>query len=658
MVLSNKKLKEKLRAAKAEVVVATEAVTNLIDRNVRNSHCLDFKASQSLITTLNLEAPKSKLSKREKLRQKAQKENSEIIKNGETSGDAEVQKPNGSRSDAEEVKKKKRKRDESDKKLRAAKAEGIVATEAVNNLTDKNSGNSHDLDSKAWDIILNPEAQKSNLFEREKQRRKAQQENPEITKNGDISGDAESKIQNGSESDAGEVKKKKKRKRDESDASENVKEKKPMQMKKKKKKKKKKHKKADNGKVREEGVEQRGSRATGEQLVAMLNESAQRKISELSDKVYVGGIPYYSTEDDIRSYFEGCGTITGIDCMTFPDTGKFRGIAIITFKTEAAAKRALARDGSDMGGLFLKIQAFKSSKVNKLSNFSPSVMEGYNRIYVGNLSWDVTEDDLRKLFAGCTIESIRFGEDKETGEFKGYAHVDFGDSLSLNKSLKLDQKIVCGRPVRISCAVPKKGNATNLNLKPKDNQVSGGHANGVQVTASSEADAVISSKVMAITTSEANSVISKFDTSSEAVAVSSKIRRRTCYECGERGHISSLCQKIVCERPVRISCAVPKKGNTTNLNLKPKDNQVRGGAANGVQVTVISEAHAAISSEVIATTTSGADAINSRVDMSSEAVALCSKIRRRTCYECGERGHISSLCPKIKADDLINPGAS
>ncbi|KAL6507559.1 hypothetical protein OROGR_023754 [Orobanche gracilis] len=556
MVLSNKKLKEKLRAVKAEVVVATEAVNNLTDRNSRNSHCLDFKASHALITTLKLEAQTSKLSKREKLRRKAQKENSEIIKNGEMSGDAEVQKRNGSKSDAEEVKRKK------------------------------------------------------------------------------------------------------KRKRDESDASENVKEKKPMQMKKKKKKKNKNKKKADNGKVREEGVEQRGSGATGEQLVAMLNESAERKISELSDKVYVGGIPYYSTEDDIRSYFEGCGTITGIDCMTFPDTGKFRGIAIITFRTAAAAKRALALDGSDMGGLFLKIQAFKSSKVNKLSNFSPSVMEGYNRIYVGNLSWDVTEDDLRKLFAGCTIESIRFGEDKETGEFKGFAHVDFGDSLSLNKSLKLDQKIVCGRPVRISCAVPKKENATDLNLKTKDNQVSGDHANGVQVTASSEADAVISSKVIAITTSEANSISSEFDTSSEAIAVSSKIRRRTCYECGERGHISSLCKKIVCEKPVRISCAVPKKGNTTNLNLKPKDNQASGGDANGVQVTVSSEAHAVISSEVIATTTSGADAISSRVDKSSEAVALCSKIRRRTCYECGERGHISSLCPKIKADDLINPGAS
>jgi RNA recognition motif-containing protein len=49
-------------------------------------------------------------------------------------------------------------------------------------------------------------------------------------------------------------------------------------------------------------------------------------------KVYVGGIPYYSSEDDIRSFFEACGSITSVDCMTFPESGKFRGIAILTFK--------------------------------------------------------------------------------------------------------------------------------------------------------------------------------------------------------------------------------------------------------------------------------------------------------------------------------------
>lgn len=38
--------------------------------------------------------------------------------------------------------------------------------------------------------------------------------------------------------------------------------------------------------------------------------------------------------------------------------------------------------------------------------------------------------------------------------------------------------------------------------------------------------------------------------------------------------------------------------------------------------------------------------------------ALSSKIRRRTCYECGERGHLSSSCPKKLAADSTNPGTT
>nr|GMD54590.1 protein gar2 [Ipomoea batatas] len=304
--------------------------------------------------------------------------------------------------------------------------------------------------------------------------------------------------------------------------------------------------------------------------------------ADISTKVYVGGIPYYSNEDDIRSFFEGCGTITEVDCMTFPDTGKFRGIAIINFKvgcclavfqiisiqlqmggleyandnqTEAASKRALALDGSDMGGLFLKIKPHNSSRVNKgvskVSNFSPAVVEGYNRIYAGNLSWEITEDDLRKLFSDCHITAIRFGEDKETGEFKCYAHVDFADGPSLNTALKLDQTIVCGRPVRISCAVAKKGAVTKSRSTQSDTQAKNVIDGSKATPQSTRVDTPQSTRVdtpqnTRVDTPQSNQVETLQSNQAEAAAMNAlnaKIRRRTCYECGERGHLSSSCPK-------------------------------------------------------------------------------------------------------------------
>jgi len=214
-------------------------------------------------------------------------------------------------------------------------------------------------------------------------------------------------------------------------------------------------------------------------------------------------------------------------------------------QTEAAAKRALALDGADMlvnsgnflsclhdllflcishetlmcnrGGLFLKIQPYKTTRANKASDFAPEILEGYNRVYVGNLSWDITEEELRKFFSNCEITSIRFGMDKETGEFRGYGHVDFSDGQSLKTALTLDQNVLFGRPVRISCAVP-------LKKKP------GTHK-------SSTVDGANGDKPTSLESGKMNGA----DGDKSSSTVSGKMKRRTCYECGEKGHGFSDC---------------------------------------------------------------------------------------------------------------------
>ncbi|CAM6055876.1 unnamed protein product [Sphagnum tenellum] len=177
-------------------------------------------------------------------------------------------------------------------------------------------------------------------------------------------------------------------------------------------------------------------------------------------KVVVGGMPYYSTEDDIRDFFSECGTIEELDCMTFPDTGKFRGIGFITFKTEAAAERALALNGADMGGRFLKIELCKvkpkAESEKQVHHEAPKKVQGCTSAYIGNLAWDVTEADLRKFFKKCKIDAIRFALDKDSGEFRGFGHIDFADDESLEAAVKLDQQLVCGRPLKIAYSVPKR----------------------------------------------------------------------------------------------------------------------------------------------------------------------------------------------------------
>ncbi|KAF4351251.1 hypothetical protein G4B88_025743 [Cannabis sativa] len=379
-----------------------------------------------------------------------------------------------------------------------------------------------------------------------------------------------------------------------------------------KKKKKNKYKKKNNNKAKvkdeEENEKEKEKEKEDEKMVMetntnLLNDSQIN--GNVTTKIYVGGIPFYSTEDDIRSYFEACGTITEIDCMTFPESGKFRGIAIISFKTEAAAKRALALDGADMGGLFLTIQPYKTNRTNKSSNFAPQYVEGYRRIYVGNLSWDITEDKLRNFFSDCKISSVRFGMDKETSEFRGYAHVDFVDNLSLTLALKLDQKHVCGRPVKISCAVPlKKAAGTEFSRPiPTSTEIT------TSRTVSATTETTASRPVPTTTeTTDLNNVVPAVGTG--------KMKRRTCYDCGEKGHISSECpmKQAAVSTTTETSDSRPVPTTTETTDSRP----------------------------VLTTTETN--------DWNNVVPAVgTGKLKRRTCYECGEKGHISSDCPKKQA---------
>lgn len=59
-------------------------------------------------------------------------------------------------------------------------------------------------------------------------------------------------------------------------------------------------------------------------------------------------------------------------------------------------------------------------------------------VFVGNLSFNIDEETLRDAFKDCgEIASIRFAEDKETGQFKGFGHVEFVDSESTDKAVQL-----------------------------------------------------------------------------------------------------------------------------------------------------------------------------------------------------------------------------
>jgi RNA recognition motif-containing protein len=79
-------------------------------------------------------------------------------------------------------------------------------------------------------------------------------------------------------------------------------------------------------------------------------------------------------------------------------------------------------------------------------------------IYVGNLDWQTTEDDLRAAFeAYGAVSSVSIIKDKQTGQSRGFAFVEM-DSVSEAQAAMnaLNEKELNGRTITVNPAKPRE----------------------------------------------------------------------------------------------------------------------------------------------------------------------------------------------------------
>ena len=76
----------------------------------------------------------------------------------------------------------------------------------------------------------------------------------------------------------------------------------------------------------------------------------------MAKRVYVGNLPFSSTEDDLRAAFSEHGAVAAIDVIADRETARPRGFAFVEMEDESAADAAIsALDGNDFGGRNLRV---------------------------------------------------------------------------------------------------------------------------------------------------------------------------------------------------------------------------------------------------------------------------------------------------------------
>ena len=80
-------------------------------------------------------------------------------------------------------------------------------------------------------------------------------------------------------------------------------------------------------------------------------------------------------------------------------------------------------------------------------------------IYVGNLPYEVNDQDLKDIFAPFgEVDSARVVMDRDTGRAKGFGFVEMKDSEQAQAAIKgLNGKDLKGRPMTVNESKPREG---------------------------------------------------------------------------------------------------------------------------------------------------------------------------------------------------------
>jgi len=81
------------------------------------------------------------------------------------------------------------------------------------------------------------------------------------------------------------------------------------------------------------------------------------------------------------------------------------------------------------------------------------------RLYIGNMSWDTTEDDLMAALTegGRTVKDLHVVIDRETGRPRGFAFAEFNSEADAQSAIAdLDGKNLDGRDLKVNEAQERK----------------------------------------------------------------------------------------------------------------------------------------------------------------------------------------------------------
>lgn len=154
-------------------------------------------------------------------------------------------------------------------------------------------------------------------------------------------------------------------------------------------------------------------------------------------KLFVGGLGRNISEKELRDYFSKYGEIENVSIKTDVYTGQSRGFAFILFKNAQTIDELLNAGDHYIGSK--KVDP-KRVTVNPL----------FCKIFVGGLSSDISDEDLRSYFGQYgEIAELQAPFDKVKNQRKGFCFITFKSTEVVQEVLKNPKQTINGKEVDV-----------------------------------------------------------------------------------------------------------------------------------------------------------------------------------------------------------------
>ncbi|XP_020246515.1 RNA-binding protein 39-like [Asparagus officinalis] len=172
--------------------------------------------------------------------------------------------------------------------------------------------------------------------------------------------------------------------------------------------------------------------------------------------VFAYQMPLKATERDVYEFFSKAGKVRDVRLIMDRNSRRSKGVGYIEFYDAMSVPMAIALSGQLLLGQPVMVKPSEAEKnlVQSTATGGTGVTGAgaARKIYVGNLHFNISEDQLRQVFEPFgPVELVQLPLDLETGQCKGYGFVQFAQMEHAKAAQSLNGKLeIAGRVIKVS----------------------------------------------------------------------------------------------------------------------------------------------------------------------------------------------------------------